>query len=104
MVTAVNLGIASCHDVSLMIFLIFYSAPPDFATFEECSQSQQSLDASQEPETRKKSRKDVKWWQYEGKRRSQRVRGHLMPVSQNATKSERGFAESLKNLIHPSLS
>ncbi|CAG7725832.1 unnamed protein product [Allacma fusca] len=71
-------------------------------TDEDCSQSQQSQD-TQEPEPKKKSRKDVKWWQYEGKRRSQRVRGHLMPISQTTSKNERGFGETLKNLIHSSL-
>lgn len=48
---------------------------------------------------KKKNRRDVKWWQIEGKRRSQRVRGHLMPTSPDKAKKESSFADQLKNLI-----
>ncbi|CAL8077936.1 unnamed protein product [Orchesella dallaii] len=47
----------------------------------------------------KKKKRDLKWWQMEGKRRSQRVRGHLIPVSPDKTKKESSFADQLKNLI-----
>lgn len=60
--------------------------------------------AEDESSQKKKAKKDVKWWQLEGKRRSQRVRGNLMPSSlpTNKPKSENSFAEMLKNVI-PSL-
>jgi hypothetical protein len=32
---------------------------------------------------KKKAKRDLKWWQMEGKRRSQRVRGNLVPTLKN---------------------
>lgn len=59
--------------------------------------------SQEEANAKKKNRKDVKWWQMEGKRRSQRVRGHLIPVSPEKAKKESSFADQLKNLIPASL-
>lgn len=53
----------------------------------------------EEAGNKKKNKRDVKWWQMEGKRRSQRVRGHLLPTSPDKAKKESSFADQLKNLI-----
>jgi hypothetical protein len=54
-------------------------------------------------ERTRKSKRDVKWWQLEGKRRSQRVRGNVVPHNHTLPKKECGFAERLKTLIPTSI-
>lgn len=49
-----------------------------------------------------KNKKDVKWWQIEGQRRSQRVRGNLVSAPIKA-KPESTFAEILRNIIPDAL-
>jgi len=68
-----------------------------------CENSQppdaQPQNAEGDAGNKKKKGRDLKWWQMEGKRRSQRVRGHLIPVSPDKTRKESSFADQLKNLI-----
>lgn len=68
---------------------------------EDDSQTVMGQNAQNDEESaaqRRKNRKDVKWWQMEGQRRSQRVRGNLVaaPVK---PKPESTFAEILRNII-----
>jgi len=54
----------------------------------------------------KKKKRDIKWWQLEGKRRSQRVRGHLVSASapvKHLPNKETEFATKLKSIFPKSL-
>lgn len=61
-------------------------------------------DETNHERNKKKAKRDIKWWQLEGKRRSERVRGNLVSVPPpSVQKKEADFATKLRNIIPVSL-